>query len=60
MRCKPINKEAQLKFIEESDKKGLNVYQCNNCKVLNSKNKKPKVCGLCLSKDISIVKERKN
>lgn len=58
MRCKPLDNAARKRFIlEESDNKGLNIYQCDDCKVLNSKRKKPQVCGLCLSKDISVVKE---
>jgi len=58
MRCKPINKQLMEKFIvQECDEKGLNIYECNGCKVLNSKNKKPQVCGLCLSTDIKVVKE---
>jgi len=44
-------------IVQECDEKGLNIYECNGCKVLNSKNKKPQVCGLCLSTDIKVVKE---
>lgn len=59
MRCKPLDKAARLRFIfEEADKKGLNIYQCDSCHVLNSNKKKPQVCGLCLSNNISVVKER--
>lgn len=58
MRIKPLDKAARLRFIfEESDKKGLNIYQCGQCHVLNSNRKKPQVCGLCLSTDIKVVKE---
>lgn len=59
MRCKPLNKQAMDKFIsQECDEKGLNVYQCNECKVVSSRSRKPQVCGLCLSTDIRVVKER--
>lgn len=56
---KPLNKQAKIEFVmQESDRRGLNVYQCGNCEVLNSNRKKPQVCGLCLSTDIKVVKER--
>lgn len=57
---KPLNKQTMIEFVmRESDKRGLNVYQCKGCNVLNSNRKKPQVCGLCLSTDIVVVKEIK-
>lgn len=58
MKFKPLTKESRIEFVmNECDKRGLNVYQCNGCHVLISNNRKPQVCALCLSVDIVVVKE---
>lgn len=55
---KPLDDKARQGFIDQELKRGLSIYQCNGCSVMNSNRKKPKVCCMCQSQDIKVVKER--